>query len=63
MGEAQAILRLSAKAPCFNEKSKTYLIRSNIFSPQRFTIFDETLSKPGLLLDFKLLNASFKSSS
>ena len=63
IGDAWAIFKFSGKIPCFNERLKTCLIGLNMFSRQHLTIVDEISSKPGLLLAFKLLNASFNSSS
>ena len=63
MWDTQAIFKFSGKIPCFNGRLKTCLIELNMFSRQRITIVDEISSKSGLLLVFKLLNASFNSSS
>ena len=62
-GGSRAALRHSGKTSCLNERLKTYLIGSNIFYRQRSTMVDEISSKRGLLLNFKLLNTSFKSLS
>ena len=59
MGDTRAIFKFSGKIPCFNERLKTCLIGLNMFSRLRLIIVDEISSKPGLLLAFKLLNASF----
>ena len=63
IGDTRAIFKFSGKMPCFNERLKTCLIGLNMFLQQRLTIVDEISSKPGLLLAFELLNASFNSSS
>ena len=63
IGDTRAIFKFSGKIPCFNERLKTCLIGLNMSSWQRLTTVGEISSKPGLLLAFKLLNASLNSSS
>ena len=49
--------------PCCNERLKTYFKGVKNVSEVSFTTFEEILSYVGLLLDFKILKASFTSSS
>ena len=62
MGDIRAIFKSSGKIPCFIERLKTCLIGLSMFPRQRLTVANEISSKPGPLLAFKLLNASFNSS-
>ena len=58
-----AIFKFSGNIPCCNKRLKTYFRGVKNISEVSFTTFEEILSNPGHLLGFRLLKASYTSSS